>query len=134
MIDLSTYQDFVISTTSNESRFVDDFMERIDNIGNSDAFINASLLLTAAIGMGSEAGEFQEVVKKIIFQGKPYTEDIREHLIKELGDVMWYVANAATALDIDLDEVLEQNVKKLEKRYPGGFEVQRSENRNETDI
>ena len=97
MIDLSTYQDFVISTTSNESRFVDDFMERIDNIGNSDAFINASLLLTAAIGMGSEAGEFQEVVKKIIFQGKPYTEDIREHLIKELGDVMWYVANAATA-------------------------------------
>lgn len=131
MVDLVAYQDFVLSVTSDESRMVTDLMDRLDAVSNSDAYINASLILTAAIGIGSEAGEFQEIIKKVIFQGKPYTEELRQHLIDELGDVMWYVANAANALDVDLDVVVERNIAKLEKRYPGGFDVYRSENRDE---
>lgn len=131
MVDLVAYQDFVLSVTSDESRMVTDLMDRLDSVSNSDAYINASLILTAAIGIGSEAGEFQEIIKKVMFQGKPYTEELRQHLIDELGDVMWYVANAANALDVDLDDVVEGNIAKLEKRYPGGFDVYRSENRDE---
>ena len=64
----------------------------------------------------------------MVFQGKPWNEDNREHLIIELGDVMWYVAQATMALDISFDEVIETNVKKLQKRYPGGeFNVRNSE-------
>ena len=70
----------------------------------------------------------------MIFQGKPYNEDNREHMIIELGDLMWYVAQACMALDITFEEVVETNVKKLEKRYPGGqFDIYYSENRAEDD-
>jgi len=134
MIDLNEYQDFVLSTTSDESRYIGDFIERIDAMGNTAIPINPSLLLTAAIGMGSEAGEFQEIVKKLIFQGKPYTGEIREHMIRELGDVLWYVANAATALDVTFEDIVQANVNKLRARYPEGFEVFRSENRDPQDL
>ena len=93
------------------------------------------LLLTAMIGMTSEAGEAQEILKKVLFQGKPYTEDTRLHLIKELGDVIWYWVNACNALQVDPNEVIAGNVDKLQARYPGGkFDAVYSENRKEGDI
>ena len=71
----------------------------------------------------------------MVFQGKPWDEHNREHLIIELGDVMWYVAQACMALDISFDEVIEGNIKKLEKRYPGGsFNIGDSENRAADDL
>ena len=95
---------------------------------------NIERLTTAGVGLAAESGEFLEIVKKMVFQGKPWNDDNREHLIIELGDVMWYVANACMALDISFDDVIRGNVKKLEKRYPGGsFSVDKSENRKAGD-
>ena len=92
-------------------------------------------LLTAAVGMSAEAGEFTEVVKKVIFQGKPWNEDNAFHLKRELGDILWYVAQACMALDTNFDEIMEMNVDKLKARYPGGeFDVHYSENRKEGDL
>ena len=92
-------------------------------------------LLTAAVGMSAEAGEFTEVVKKIIFQGKPVNEENLFHLKRELGDIMWYVSQACMGLDTTIDEIIEMNVEKLKARYPGGeFDVHYSENRKEDDL
>jgi NTP pyrophosphatase (non-canonical NTP hydrolase) len=97
--------------------------------------INVPLLLCGAIGLGSETGEFQEIVKKMVFQGKPLTEEIRFHMKRELGDIMWYWINACRALDLDPNDVVAENVKKLEARYPGGqFDVHYSENRKDGDL
>ena len=75
-----------------------------------------------------------EIVKKMLFQGKPWTDDNREHLIIELGDVLWYVMQACKALEIPIEEVVAGNVEKLKKRYPGGeFDVYQSENRAADD-
>ena len=91
-------------------------------------------LTTAGVGLAAESGEFLEIVKKMVFQGKPWNDDNREHLIIELGDVMWYVAQACMALDISFDEVIEMNVDKLQARYSGGeFDVHKSENRKAGD-
>ena len=91
-------------------------------------------LLTASFGMSAEAGEFTEIVKKMFLQGKPYNEDNIEHLKIELGDIMWYAAQACMALDVSFEEVLERNYLKLSKRYPeGAFDVYRSENRDPND-
>ena len=91
---------------------------------------NIERLLTAAVGINAEGGEFMEIVKKMIFQGKPFNEDNREHMIIELGDIMWYVAQACMALEVTLDDVVARNVQKLLKRYPeGAFDVYFSENR-----
>ena len=110
-----------------------DFEKRTKRLYIDDG-LNVPLLLTAAIGAGSECGEFEEIVKKIVFQGKEYSEDTRFHMKRELGDILWYVANAATALGYTLDEIVEGNIAKLEARYPNGFEVYRSENRKEGDL
>lgn len=134
MINLKDYQEFVLSTTSWESKSPADFIERLDTIGNNPIAINPSLLLTAAIGMASESGEFSEIVKKVMFQGKFYNGEVREHLIRELGDVLWYVANAATSLGMDLEDVIRVNIDKLSARYPDGFEAVRSEEREEDDL
>jgi NTP pyrophosphatase (non-canonical NTP hydrolase) len=97
--------------------------------------INPSLLLTAAIGLSSESGEFIEIVKKAVFQGKPLDADVQFHLKRELGDIMWYVANACRTLDLTLDDIISENVEKLKSRYPGGeFDVYYSENRKEGDL
>ncbi len=97
--------------------------------------INVPLLLCGAIGLGSETGEFQEIVKKMVFQGKPLTEETRFHMKRELGDIMWYWVNACRALDLDPNDVVAENVKKLEARYPGGqFDVYYSENRKAGDL
>ena len=103
-----------------------DFADRIGDLDRQGA--NIERLLTAGVGINAEGGEFLEIIKKMVFQGKPWNEDNREHLIIELGDVMWYVAQATMALDISFDEVIETNVNKLKKRYPGGeFDVHHSE-------
>ena len=96
---------------------------------------NVPQLLTAALGLTAESGEFTEVVKKIILQGKPYNEDNVFHMKRELGDICWYIAQACMALDTSFDEIIEMNVDKLKKRYPGGeFDVSKSEHRAEGDI
>lgn len=133
-MDLNAYQSFVESTTSVESKNLDEFMNRCDELDVGDEYINVPLLLTAAIGLGSEAGEFQEIVKKIIFQGKSLTEEVAFHMKRELGDICWYLANAANALDLSLEDIMEENIRKLETRYPNGFEVARSEFRQKGDV
>jgi|TARA_Y100001973_G_C5199106_1_gene336364 NTP pyrophosphatase (non-canonical NTP hydrolase) len=128
MIDFKKYEHFVDAVTSDSSK---DFVALADRMGELDRQgANIERLLTAAVGISAEGGEFTEIVKKMVFQGKPWNEDNREHLIIELGDVMWYVAQACMALEIDFDDVVKGNVKKLEKRYPGGsFSIDKSENR-----
>ena len=136
MIDLNKYAEFVMAVTSRESRETQVFIDKLKEIQyDKDNKINMSLMLTAIIGMTSEAGEAQEIMKKVLFQGKPFTEDTRQHLKKELGDVIWYWINACNALQLDPNEVVAENVKKLEARYPGGkFDAYYSENRKEGDI
>ena len=136
MIDMAKYAEFVMAVTSKESRVCAEFLDRVKQIHyDRDNIINVPLLLTAMIGMTSEAGEAQEIIKKVLFQGKPYTEETRQHLIKELGDVIWYWTNACNALQIDPNEVIAGNVTKLEARYPGGmFDPFYSQNRKEGDI
>jgi len=125
-IDFDKYTEFVDAVTSDSSK---DFVSLADRLGDLDRQgANIERLTTAAIGIAAEGGEFAEIVKKMVFQGKPWNEDNREHLIIELGDVMWYVAQACMALDVPFDDVIRGNVKKLEKRYPGGsFSVEKSE-------
>ena len=109
------------------------FADRLVELDRKGA--NIERLTTAAVGMSAESGVFMEIVKKMVFQGKPWDEHNRKHLIIELGDVMWYVAQACMALDISFEEVIEGNIKKLEKRYPGGsFDINDSENRAADDL
>ena len=132
-VDFKRYEKFVDAVTSDSSK---DFVYLADRLVELDRKgANIERLPTAAVGMSAESGEFLEIVKKMVFQGKPWTSDNREHLIIELGDVMWYVAQACMALDISFDEVIEGNIKKLEKRYPGGsFDIHDSENRAADDL
>ena len=133
MIDFNKYQSFVAEVTSDASTNFVDFVDRIGELDREGA--NIERLLTSGVGINAEGGEFLEIVKKMVFQGKPWNSDNREHLIIELGDVMWYVAQACMALDISFDEVIERNIKKLEKRYPGGsFDINDSENRAADDL
>jgi NTP pyrophosphatase (non-canonical NTP hydrolase) len=136
MIDMAKYAEFVMAVTSKESRVCAEFVDRVKTIHyDRDTVINVPLLLTAIIGMTSEAGEAQEILKKVLFQGKDFTAHTHEHLKKELGDVIWYWTNACNALQIDPNEVIAGNVEKLQARYPGGtFDAFYSENRKEGDI
>lgn len=132
-IDFNRYQKFVDAVTSDAST---DFVALSDRLVELDAKgANIERLLTAGVGMNAEGGEFLEIVKKMIFQGKPFNQDNREHMIIELGDIMWYVAQATQALGVSFNEVIERNVRKLEKRYPGGaFDIYYSEHRAEDDL
>lgn len=131
-VDFEKYINFVSEVTSEQSKDFDSFSSRLDELNEGGA--NIERLLTASVGISAEGGEFMEIVKKIIFQGKPYNEDNKEHLIIELGDIMWYVAQACKALDVSIDEVVARNCQKLIKRYPGGvFDVYYSENRKKDD-
>ena len=125
-INFKRYEEFVSAVTSEASTNFVDFADRIGELDREGA--NIERLLTSGVGINAEGGEFLEIIKKMIFQGKPWDEDNKEHLIIELGDVMWYVAQACMALEISFDDVIERNVKKLEKRYPGcKFDIQKSE-------
>lgn len=126
------YKQFVSEVTSPVSSDREAFVSRIQELENSGVEIHR--LLTGAVGISAEAGEFMEIVKKIIFQGKPANEDNLEHLKIELGDILWYVAQACLALDISLEELTDMNIKKLSKRYPEGtFDAYYSENRAADD-
>ena len=125
-INFERYEEFVSAVTSEASTNFVDFADRIGDLDRQGA--NIERLLTAGVGINAEGGEFLEIIKKMVFQGKPWNEDNREHLIIELGDVMWYVAQATMALDISFDEVIDTNINKLKKRYPGGeFSAHKSE-------
>ena len=131
-IDFSKYAIFVDGVTSNPSKDYQSFIESLSALNRKGANINR--LTTAAVGISAEGGEFMEIVKKMVFQGKPWNDDNREHLIIELGDVMWYVMQACAALDVSLEDVVAGNVEKLKKRYPGGdFDLYHSENRAADD-
>jgi len=133
-IDLTKYQEFVKAVTSQPSNNTDAFMDRICEL-DEDENINPALLLTSGIGLASEGGEFNEIVKKIFFQGKPFNEENRFHMKRELGDIMWYWVNACRALNYDPNEIIAENVHKLESRYPAGhFDAFYSENRKEGDL
>ena len=127
------YANFVISTTSEESLSTLSLVEKLSTL-ESETKTEWSQLLTASIGMQAESGEFSEVIKKIIFQGKPYNEDERYHLKRELGDVLWYWVQGCTALGYTPQEVMEENIRKLEARYPNGFEAAKSNHRQVGDI
>ena len=133
-VDTEKYLEFVEGVTSDESLNYAALLGRLNKLELEDD-CNVPQLLTAALGLTAESGEFTEVVKKIILQGKPYNEDNVFHMKRELGDICWYIAQACMALDTSFDEIIEMNVDKLKKRYPGGeFDVSKSENRKEGDI
>jgi NTP pyrophosphatase (non-canonical NTP hydrolase) len=141
-IDLNKYKDFVEAVTSKPSNDLTTFMDRCDELdgnyigdGVHGPDVNVPLLLTACLGLAAESGEFIEVPKKIIFQGKPLTDENVYHMVRELGDIMWYWVNACRALNVDPNYVIQENIKKLESRYPGGsFDAHYSEHRKEGDI
>ena len=133
-VDTVKYLDFVAGVTSPASSDLPQLLSRMTELDVTDD-ADIPRLLTAALGLSAEAGEFTEVVKKIILQGKPYNEDNVFHMKRELGDICWYLARACMALDTTFDEIIEMNVDKLKERYPGGeFDVHKSENRKQGDL
>ena len=122
----STYSDFVTKVTSEPSLEMDALKNSLDDINNNSS-IEVPRLLTAALGLGSETGEFVEIVKKMVLQGKPASDDNIFHMKRELGDIMWYWTTACASLGLDPFEVISENQKKLEARYGEKFEVERSE-------
>ena len=132
-IDFKRYETFVDAVTSDASKDFVNLADRMVELDREGA--NIERLLTAGVGINAEGGEFLEIVKKMIFQGKPWNDANKHHLVTELGDLMWYISQACIALEISMEDVIATNVKKLEKRYPGGsFDVFYSENRQEGDL
>lgn len=131
-VDLKRYQDFVKTVTSDASNDLETLIERLRELNET---VNIALLMTGGIGLSSEGGEFNEIVKKCVFQGKPMNEDTVFHMKRELGDIAWYFVNACRSIGEDPNEVIAENVRKLEARYPGGeFDVYYSENRKDNDL
>ena len=132
-IDLNKYTKFVDAVTSDESKDFVALSDRLVSLDEKGA--NIERMMTGAIGINAEGGEVMEIVKKLVFQGKPWNEETKKHLLKELGDTFWYMTQCLIALDTSLDEIVAMNVEKLEKRYPGGtFDPYYSENRQEGDL
>ena len=129
---LNDYQEFVDEVSSDATKHTKDFIDSVEIIDEQG--VEPSRLLTASIGLSGEVGEFNDIVKKCVFQGKEMDEDIVTHLKSELGDVMWYVAQGCLALGTDIEELIDINTAKLKDRYPGGFDEFRSDNRDEDDI
>ena len=129
LLDYTRFVDEVTSDASRDAQALSDSLDVIDGFG-----VSPERVLTAAIGISAEGGEFAEIVKKCIFQGKPMDDDAQYHMKRELGDIMWYIAQACIALGVSLEDVLDTNIQKLEARYPDGFEAFRSEHRKEGDI
>ena len=133
-VDLKRYQSFVETVTSTQSNETQALSKQLESL-DKESGVNMALLLTGGIGLSSETGEFNEIVKKCIFQGKPLNDETIFHAKRELGDIMWYWINSCRALGLDPNEVIEENVNKLKSRYPGGeFDVHYSENRKEGDL
>ena len=144
MSKINDYARFVDSCTSATSKDTTKMCDRMDYLrGNYsmkggevvDQEVDMARLMTALIGMMAESGEFAEVVKKKVFQAdSKFKSDEIFHMKRELGDVLWYWVQGCMALGITPDEVMDENIRKLESRYPNGFEVIRSEVRKEGDI
>ena len=133
-VDLNKYKEFVEKVTSLQSNETGGLTAQLEKL-EKDSGVNMALLLTGSIGIASEGGEFAEIVKKCIFQGKPLDDETIFHAKRELGDIAWYWINSCRALGLDPNEVIAENVNKLQKRYPGGeFDVYYSENRKEGDL
>jgi NTP pyrophosphatase (non-canonical NTP hydrolase) len=146
-IDLNKYSVFVGAVTSMPSKDLTTFMSTLDRLDANYELdlndkqmkhgpdVNVPLLITACLGLAAESGEFCEIPKKIIFQGKSLNDEAVFHMKRELGDVMWYWINACRALGLDPNDVIAENVKKLESRYPSGsFDPYYSENRKDGDL
>lgn len=132
IVDINKYRDFVEAVTSDASNDLEAMIVRLQELNQ---VVNISLLMTSAIGIASEGGEFAEIVKKCVFQGKPMDADTIFHAKRELGDIAWYFVNACRAIGEDPSAVIEENVHKLQARYPGGaFDVHYSENRKDGDL
>ena len=129
LLDYTRFVDEVTSDASSDAQAFSDSLDVIDGFG-----VSPERILTAAIGISAEGGEFAEIVKKCIFQGKPMDDDAQYHMKRELGDILWYVTQACIALNISLEDVIDTNIEKLESRYPDGFESFRSNHRDEGDI
>ena len=129
---LLDYTRFVDEVTSDASKNPDDFGDALDIIDEQG--VAPERILTAALGICAEGGEFTEVIKKCVFQGKPMDDHTKFHLKRELGDIMWYISQACIALDTSIEDIIYMNIEKLEARYPDGFEAFRSNNRSEGDI
>ena len=130
---LTDYQEFVDEVSSDATKNIDDsFFDALDIVDEQG--VEPSRLLTAGIGLSGEVGEFNDLLKKCVFQGKELDDDVVNHLRSELGDIMWYVAQGCIALDTTIEEIIDINTAKLKDRYPGGFDEFRSENRDEDDI
>ena len=130
---LLDYTRFVDEVTSEESKDPQAFQDALDIIDETSG-VPPERLITAALGICAEGGEFTEVVKKCVFQGKPMDDHTIYHMKRELGDIMWYISQACIALDTSIEDIIYMNIEKLEARYPDGFEAFRSENRDEGDI
>ena len=134
-VDLNKYKEFVQEVTSKESNQLSEMFYATKELEAKNPNVNMSLLLTGGIGLSSETGEFNEIIKKCIFQGKPLNDETVFHCKRELGDIMWYWISSCRALGLDPNEVIEENVNKLKARYPGReFDVHYSENRQEGDL
>jgi NTP pyrophosphatase (non-canonical NTP hydrolase) len=133
-VELKDYEAFVQSTISQPSSIFGILESRLSELDGNKLGILIPELLTASFGLTAEAGEFTEVVKKIVFQGKPLDEDNIFHLKRELGDILWYVVVACNALNITLEDAIVMNVEKLSARYPKGFDIIKSEVREEGDV
>ena len=133
-VNLKSYQDFVQEVTSDEANQLTPFINRLGELSETTG-VNIPLILNSAIGIASEGGEFAEIVKKCVFQGKPLDDETIFHAKRELGDIIWYWTNSCRALGLDPNEVIAENVNKLKSRYPGGeFNVHYSENRQDGDL
>ena len=130
--NINEYRHFVDSLTSEPSKNADAFISRIREL--ADKGVDISRLMTAAVGLPAESGEFTEIVKKIVFQGKEYNHENAHHMKRELGDILWYWMNACTALGMDPLDVIQENIEKLSTRYPGGFDSWLSEYRKAGDV
>lgn len=137
MIDLNKYKDFVEKVTSEESNDNNTLSKQMDYLNGEEhgCPVNISLLVTGGIGLSSETGELNEIIKKVLFQGKPWNDDVKFHLKRELGDIIWYWINTCRSLGLDPNDVIDENITKLKSRYPDGeFDAHFSENRKPNDL
>ena len=128
-----TYCDFVTKVTSDPSLDIESLKASLEDVQNNSD-IDVPRLMTAALGLSSEGGEFVEIVKKMFLQGKPANEENIFHMKRELGDIMWYWVTACMALKLDPVEVILENQKKLEARYGKEFTINQSEVRAKGDL
>ena len=131
--ELNQYQKFVDKVTSDASKNTEKLVDRLEYVDRKN--IHVSRILTAGIGLSGEVGEFNEIIKKALFQEKELDDQTVTHLKKELGDIMWYVAQACISLNSDIEEIIEINMTKLKSRDDkGSFDKDKSNIRKEEDI